>query len=118
MRQLPWRLQRRHHGGAGSDQTYPKVMVVQKDVGDLFSCSSCVAASTLVFLVLLPRAHYGDVPRKDGRRPKTGTCYIHDDDDILLRKVSFGTACEMPSIDLVSPLYCFVSPSPPRYRYP
>ena len=93
------------------------VMAVRKDVGDLFSYSSYAAASSLVFLVLLPRAHYGSVPRKDGRHPKTGTCYIRDDDDVLLRKVSFGTTREIPSIDLVSPLYCFVSSPPPRYRY-
>jgi hypothetical protein len=103
--------------GLGLMKYIQTVMVVQKNVGDLFSYSSCVAASSLVFLVLLPRAHYGSVPRKDGRRPKTDTCYIHDDDDVLLRKVSFGTTREIPSIDLVSPLYCFVSSPPPRYRY-
>ena len=103
--------------GLGLMKYIQTIMVVQKNVGDLFSYSSCVAASSLVFLVLLPRAHYGNVPRKDDRRPKTDTCYIHDDDDVLLRKVSFGTTREIPSIDLVSPLYCFVSSPPPRYRY-
>jgi hypothetical protein len=103
--------------GPGLIKHIHMVMVVQKDVGDLFSYSSYAAASSLVFLVLLPRAHYGSVPRKDGRHLKTGTCCIPDDDDVVLQKISFGTAREIPSIDLVSSLYCFVSSSPPRYRY-
>ena len=103
--------------GPGLVKHIQTVMAMRKDVEDLSSYLSYAATSSLVFLVLLPRAHYGSVPRKDGRRPKTGTCYIRDDDDVLLRKVSFGTAREVPSIDLVSSLYCFESSSPPRYRY-